>query len=104
MSTPSGVFAVDSSASQARLKSLQLLVALIQLSKSVKHCWGPMEEELRKGSGLSDEDFNHALSDLLNCDKCVRHRYSQEGTAGPFAHRYEVMKNLTFSVTWGEEK
>lgn len=104
MSTTGEVFVVESSASQERLKSLHLLVTLAHLSKSVKHSWGPTEEELRKASGLSDEDFTCALSDLLNRDKCAQHRYSQEGTAGPFAHRYEVAKNLTFRVTWGEEK
>lgn len=104
MSTTEQAFVVDGFARQERLKSLQLLVSLFHLSKSEKHCWGPTEEALRKASGLGDEDFNRALSDLLNCDKCVQHRYSQEGTAGPFAHRYEVAKNLVFKVNWGEEK
>lgn len=104
MSTPEEVFVVDGSARQEEVKSLQLLAALVNVSKSVKHCWGPTEDQLRKACGLSDEDFNHALSDLLNFDGCVQYRYSQEGTAGPFAHRYEVAENLIFRVTWGKEK
>ncbi len=103
MSLSDKSFVVDTCALQ-RLTSVSLLAALLRLSKQVKHYFGPTEEELRRASGLSDDDFDRALSNLLNADECVQHRYLQEGTAGPFAHRYQVPQGLTFRVSWGEEK
>ena len=93
-------FKVSSSAQTEVLQVMELLITLARVSKKVKHYWGPTEEELRKASSLSEQEFNQALYTLLNQHKCIVHRYSQEGTAGPFAHRYEAAKNLSLEATW----
>lgn len=102
MSSSECSFKVELPTSQEKVNALTLLAALLRLSRLAKHVWGPMEEELREAAGLNKDEFNRALSDLLVSDKCIQHRFSQEGTAGPIAHRYWVAQGLTITVTWSD--
>lgn len=52
---------------------------------------------------MGTEDFDQGLSDLLHVEKCIAHKYTQEGTAGPFAHRYLPLRELTITAAWTPE-
>lgn len=93
---------IQSSSQRWELDSLVLIACLRNLQKNETHCWGTTEETLRRAcSLLSEERFNEALYFLMNaeCD-FFEHHYCQEGTAGPFAHRYQLSQNLVISLTY----
>lgn len=66
------------------------------------HYCGPTEEEVRALVKLPDDRFYGTLNSLMERQKCVRHRITQEGTAGPFAHRYTVVPDVKITVSWQE--
>ena len=87
--------------SEVEVDAMSLLLTIAAGTKKDMHVWGPREEDLREALPLLKGDrFNKALHKLLNSEQCIQHRYSQEGTAGPFAHRYQLALNVAVKATW----
>lgn len=80
------------------------IIGAIQMSQD-KHVYGVPEEEVLKASGLEAQSFMKTLTYLVRKD-VVSHQMCQEGTAGPFAHRYKVEPNavVTLEISFNEAK
>jgi hypothetical protein len=68
------------------------ILARLQLARKRGVTHGLTEEELAKFYPTKDE-FNEDLAWLLSND-VIKHFYSQEGTAGNYAHRYKLERDV----------
>lgn len=71
------------------------------LMKDGVHSYGMTEGSLRDATGLDDQELLKVVHDLLG-DRVVTSFVSQEGTAGPFAHRYRLASQPIIVATFSD--
>lgn len=75
------------------LKVLGVLLSEARDSRS----WGMTEEELIKKTGGDQQETMKSLGALLRQQVIIFH-ITQEGTAGPYAHRYRLADGIDVAV------